>query len=157
MPQFGKTRTIQITPAVSNGVAYTAGDSVGGANVTSLNGSQTRRAVLKSLVVTDASNQKANLTILITKAALNTTPTDNGALAIAAADLPNIVAKINVATADYETIDSKAVAQIELSRTIEAEKVTVPDFRLWVYVLTTGTPTYGSTSALSLHFGLLAD
>lgn len=157
MPMFGKTRTLDVTPTVSNGVAYTAGDAVGGENVLSLNGSQTRRAVLKSLVVRDASNQKADLTVLITRAALATTPTDNGALALAAEDLASIVAKINIATADYETIDSKAVAQIELSRTIEAENVERPPFRLWVYVLTTGTPTYGSTSALKLHFGLLAD
>ena len=157
MPQFGKTRTLELTPTVSNGVAYTAGDNVGGESVLSLTGSQTRRAVLKSLVVKDLSNQKAALTVLITKAALATTPTDNGALALAAADLAKIVAKVNVATADYETIDSKAVAQVELSRTIEAENVERPPFRLWVYILTTGTPTYGSTSALSLHFGILAD
>lgn len=161
MPQFGKTREIIVTPTVSVSPAYTAGDSVGGENVIAALGSQTRRGVLKSLVVVDNGNQKANLTILIMRAAMVTAPVDNAAFAPTAADLLNTVAKINVATADYETINSKAVACIELSRSITGEAAATltqqTPARLWVYILTTGTPTYTAVDNLKLVLGFLAD
>lgn len=156
MPQFGKTRTVKFGPTVSLG-AYEAGESVGTGSELTFNGSQTRRAVMKSLLVADAGNQKAPLTIIFMNAQKATAPTDAAAFTWTAADLRNVVAVVNVASDDYETVDSKAFAMIELSRVLELENTMKDPFRFWVYVVTTGTPTYVATTDLQFFLGLLAD
>ena len=141
------------TPTVSSGVAYSSGDSVGG-KVTLAGGGllQGQMGLLNSLLLTDVSNQKAVLEILLFDSDPTAgTYTDNAALALST-DLTKIVARIPVAAADYVTIDSKAVAHLS-----NLQRFVMPasgQTSLFMAVLTTGTPTYTSVAALQFRFGI---
>lgn len=147
-----------ITPTITtSAAAYSSGDCVGGFlqiknSVTSNNGT----AILKSILIKDSANQKSPLTILL----FNSLPTgattiDNSAFAYGSSSFPLEIAKINVLSTDYETIDSKATADIDtLGKVLQSYL----GEDLYVIVITTGTPTYGSGSnILSITFGFLQD
>lgn len=109
--------------------------------------------ILESLVVTDASNQKAVLEVLV----FDTLPAggtyvDNGALALSVADLSHLLAWVHVAAADYLTVGSYAVANVAgLNRVVQVAATN--GTTLWALVFTTGTPTYAAASDLKLRFG----
>lgn len=147
-----------ITPTISTtGTTYASGDCVGGVfklpnSVTSNNGT----AILKSILIKDSTNQSVNLTILL----FNSLPTgmtaiDNSTFAYGALSFPLEIAKINVSTSDYETIDSKSTADIDtMSKVLQS----LNSEDLYGVIITTGTPTYGANStSLSITFGFLQD
>lgn len=150
--------TVSITPAITTSAgAYTANDVVGSALVLQ---SAVRVAggtcLLKSIVVKDNANQKADLTILIFNSdPSGATTTDNSAFAWGSTSFPNCIAKFNIAAADYETIDSKAIATIDTVSTALQGGSTV---NLWAVVITTGTPTYAANATtLYVTFSFLQD
>lgn len=152
-------KTASITPTITTtDVAYTSGDNVGGvlkldSAVTTMNGT----AILKSIVVKDSLNQKSDLTILLfnTDPTQLATATDNSAFAWGSS-FPFCIGSFNVAAADYDTIDSKAIATIDvMSSPLQNANGTI---NLWAVVITTGTPTYGANATtLYITFNLLQD
>lgn len=150
--------TAQITPSltVSTTPAYSSGDNVGGkltlSNIVRVSGGS---GVIQSLLVVDASNQKAAFDVLLFNAdPTNTTFTDNGALTINSADVAKIVRRISVAASDYVTVGGVAVAEIAVGG-----KPIVPASGTTMYaaVVTTSTPTYAATTALIVRLGVLQD
>src|SRR5581483_9146543 len=144
---------ISVTPTVSASSAYTAGDAVGGKQtLTSAARVSGGKPMLESLTIIDKGNQKAALTILFFDADPSAaTITDNSAFAWST-DIAKFVGKIDVVTGDYQTIDSKAVATIEnLGLILKANG----SANLYAAVLTTGTPTYASTSDLIFRYAFL--
>lgn len=155
----GQSQVLAWTPAVSNGVAYTAGDVVG--PLSALSGAFRYRDVgatltIQSLTVFDASNQKAALELLVFAAnPAESTFTDNAAPTLHANDLDKIVARLPIATSDYVTSDSKAVASLGgIGKVIASQTA---DDRLWIAIFTPGTPTYTATNALRLKLGCYQD
>lgn len=152
----GHTAQTEAAPVVSTTPAYSAGDCVGGlltiSNAVRVSGGT---AVLQSLFLRDTSNQKAALTLLIFNANPSaSTFTDNVALAIHANDIDKIIRCINIAAADYTTVDSKAFVDLSPGgRVLKAASGT----SLYAALLTSGTPTYAATTALLLRLGLLQD
>ncbi len=152
-------KTVCVTPTITtNSVQYSSGDCIGGlitvpAVMTANNGT----ALLKNILIKDASNQKAALTILLfNQSPTGMTTTNNSAFAYGSGTgFSSEIAKINVLTTDYETVDSKATADLDvMSKAIQANG----SMDLYLVVLTTGTPTYGDNStSLIITFSFLRD
>lgn len=149
--------TVEVTPTVTVSLtAYTAGDCVGGkltlANAVRVNGGT---GVLQSLLLLDRANQKPNLTLLIYNAdPTAATLTDNAALSNSTDDV-KVIAKVNVTSGDWETINSKAYASLSgLGLVLKAASGSAT---LYAALLTTSTPTFVATTDLQLRLGILAD
>jgi hypothetical protein len=150
------TAEVNGTPVVTASSAYSAGNCVGGkltlANAVRVAGGT---AALQSLLLIDAANQKAALELLL----FNADPTasilnDKAAAVIHANDIAKIVRRISIATADYVTIDSKAIVDLAIAgRVLKAASGT----SLYAALVTSGTPTYAATTDLTLRLGMLQD
>jgi hypothetical protein len=142
------------TPVVSTAPAYTAGDSVG-TKITLLNAvlAGGGEASLKSVTITDLSNQKPTLEILIFNSdPTGTTFTDNGALTLASADLAKVIARVTVAAGDWVTVGTRGVASLALDRVLVASGAT--NTTLYACLMATGTPTFTGTSDITLRLGI---
>lgn len=152
--RFGRCQVINVTPVIDT-VAYTSGDSVGGKITAGAIANAFGQGVLKDLVVVDKANQKQPLTFLFFDQDPSAgTYTNNGAVTLDPADALKVIAKVNVAAADYETVGGKAVAAVEVSKVVKG----TPDSNrtLYLLVVTTGTPTY-AVGDLLFRLGLLVD
>lgn len=150
----GYTALLKITPTVSNGTAYTAGDNVGG-KLTLSNAVRTPgTGVLESVNIVDKSGQSAALDVFIFDADPSAaTLTDNSAADLST-DSPKVIAHIAVADTDYVAVGSQSVATVRgLGLAVKPASGTT----LYAAVVTSGTPTYGSTSAVVISFGILQD
>ena len=150
------TAQVSFTPTITSGSAYSAGYTMGGIQtISNAMRVSSGKGTIASLLVTDASNQKSAIDILF----FDSTPsggtyTDRAALVLAAADLPKLVRKVSVAASDYVTYGSYAIADIgAICKAISANGGT----SLYALIVCQGTPTYTSTSALSLKVGLYRD
>jgi hypothetical protein len=144
---------VAVTPVVSSGVAYTAGDAVGGKQtLTGAARDSGGPVVLQSLSVLDLGNQKAALTILFFNADPSAaTITDNAAF-VWSTDHAKLIGKLAIAAADYETIASEAVAtRGGLGIVLQPSGSAV----LYAAVVAVGTPTYTSVSDLVFRYGFL--
>lgn len=159
--KYANTTIPSQTPTVSASSAYTSGDVVGSAmQFSRAFGGEGRTGVVKTVLVLDKGNQKAPLTLLFFNAQPGTVAADNAAFSFASADVDLCVGKVNVAAADYETVGGKAVAAVDVSAVLQGTIGTLGARDcgdLWVVAVTTGTPTYASTSDLTFRLGLLAD
>lgn len=154
----GALNVVSVTPTVT-ATAYnaTTKNSVGGkqtlANAVGTSGGI---AILQSVMVTDKANQKAPLTIILFDSDPSAgTYTDNGQVNLST-DISKVIRRINVTAGDYETIDNSgtdyAIAEIApISKLVKAASGT----SLYAVILTTGAPTYTSTSDLTVRFGFL--
>lgn len=148
-----------VTPFITTSAgAYTSGDCVGGLiTLSDACDGKYNTATLRSIHVKDSAGQAANLTILLfDKLPSGMTTTDSSAFAYGASDgFSSEIAKINVTSADYETIDSKSVACIDnIAKLCQANDSP----SLYAVIITTGTPTYGSgTDKLSIKFNFWKD
>lgn len=157
VPVVGAATTVTLTPTIST-TAYTAKDGIGGkqtlANAVRISGGV---SILQSVMVIDKANQKAALTILLFDAdPSGSTLTNDAEPNIAAADIGKIIRKIDIAAADYGTVDHAgtdfAVAEITaLSKVVKAASGT----SLYALITTSGTPDYGADGDLILRFSFL--
>lgn len=159
LPTLAGGYTGQISPAVTVSTSiYAAGDVVGGkltlANVVRATGGT---AVLQSLFLQDLSNQKPALEILIFNAdPAAGTYTDNGAFAVNTTDAAKLIRRIPVATTDWVTLGTMAIADISPGgKVLKAASGT--SLYALIIVGGTSTPTFATTSALTVRFGVLQD
>lgn len=145
------SQTIVVDPAIDT-TAYTSGDCVGGLNTLRLRDNPPE-AVLKSVRVIDTDNQKAPLTLLFFRALPAGAFTNNAANGLSAADALLLCGKANVAASDYETVNSHAVAEVEVSKLVTG--LNDGSRALYMLVVTTGTPTYTANGNLRILLGLL--
>lgn len=150
----GNTFTLAVTQ-VTNASAYEAGDAVGGKiTITDAMRVSGGTGFLQSIQIIDKGNQKAALELLIFDSdPTAATITDDTAFAYST-DLSKQIARISIGAADYATIDGKAsVSMGGLSRTLKASG----SANLYAALVTTGTPTYTSTSDIIVTFGIIQD
>jgi hypothetical protein len=136
---------------VTNTTPYSSGDCVGG--VIELDAGEPSSKdgdLLHMLTVIDKSNQKAALVlVLFDRNPVGATTADNGAFAWGT-EIDHVVGVVAVASADYVTLDSKAVATISSVGC----KFRGNGNSCYAVLVTSGTPTYAA-SALTLKFGLV--
>lgn len=137
--------TVSLTIYAPNDVVSTGGVAITGAmRISGGNG------ILQSILVKDAANQKPVIDILIFDSALAGTYTDNAAFTLDAADVSKLIRKISILSADYQTIGSKAYADVQLNRVVKASG----SANLYaLIVLQSGTPTFVAATDLQIDFG----
>ncbi len=110
----GKLAVISVTPVVSSGTAYAAGDAVGGllsfANAVRVAAGS---GVIRSLVLADKGKQSADLDLLLFDANPGgTTVTDNAGLTVADADLITCLGVIPIPAEAYVDLADNSVASV---------------------------------------------
>lgn len=139
---------IVITPTLAGSGAYSTGKQVGGLQtLVQPTFDQGRFAMLTGLTIIDNDNQKAALTIVLFNALPLVTSVDQGTFAITNADLAlKCIAQIPIVVGDYQSLASGAVATHTYTNLFV--KSQDPQGLLYAAVVTTGTPTYTTTSSL---------
>lgn len=150
----GNTFSLAVTQA-TNASAYEAGDAVGGKiTITSAMRTSGGTGILQSIHLVDKANQKAAMELLIFDSDPSAaTITDDTAFAYST-DISKQIARIPIAASDYTTINSIATVNLGgLSKVLKASGST----NLYAALVTTGTPTYASTTDIIITFGILQD
>lgn len=102
---------------------------------------------LLSVVVSDLATQNVAYRVVF----FSSVPTDiadNAANDFADADLPNILGVIDLATGDrYAFVDNSASVENNINMGLKSDEA---DGDIWVFVYTTGTPTYVTASDISV-------
>lgn len=150
---FGTVLKVSGSTLGATATTYASGDLIGGKlTLTPVSRSAKDVASLVSVTVHDLDAQEAALDILLFDTnPSNTTFTDDAALDVDDADLPNVVGIVNVAAADYVSLSDNSVAHVEnLSILLKpASGDTV-----YAAVVSGGTPTY-TANGLSVNFAFL--
>jgi hypothetical protein len=139
-----KTITITVTPTITAG-AYSANDNVGGLlKFKSADLTKELSAVIKGICIGDAAAQEASTDLVFFSSNPSaSTFTNNGAQAIADADLPKIIHVENVTA--YDSFSDNSVA------TVASIDTFIPHTdAIYVALVTRGTPTYVATSDLDI-------
>lgn len=132
-----------VTPTISAG-AYSAQDVVGGLLTFRIN-SSSRGGKIKSVVVFDKADVKTTLVAYIYRSA-PTAINDNAAFALSDEDLAKLVAVVTIDT--WQDLPSNAFSIEDAGDAPFVAPI------LYVYLVCTGTPTFGSTSALSVRLNI---
>lgn len=140
---------ISVTPTVTLN-AYTAGDVVGGLMTFTVSGSRPASGEIRKIVLVDDANQKEQYTLLIHDDTPSTIAND-AAYAPTVADLKLIIDEVVVATADWSSWNSNAVAIIG---SYEDGEMHIPfhteDGKLYMYLVATDTPDYAAATDLTI-------
>lgn len=157
---MGRNRIqVTVTPnAASFATPYSSGDVIGSLNtITNAVLQNKSSAILKSLLVLDAANQKSAIDVVFFHTAPeNSFGADNAAYALNDADLTKLIGRVSVAGADYissSTTNAEATLKLQdiLLQSARGDK------NIYCVVVSRGTPTYGSATDLVLKFGLDQD
>lgn len=152
--QRGYNWEISVTPTISTS-AYTANDQVGGLITLTLSGNGAQDVTLQSLNILDKNaGVLAPLEIIFFNQNPVATSVDNGAFSIPDSGLAYCMGVVSVAAADYKAFALNSVATV---RNIGLKMRSDADGKIYVHVRTTGTPTYTSTSDLTLTFDFYGD
>jgi hypothetical protein len=140
---------VSVTPAISNAAIYAANDQLGGiqtiAAATTDSKFQTR---LVNVTVIDKAKQSQPLTIFFFNANPTVASADNAALDITDAEMAaKYIGHVVVGTGDYAAISASSVACASCTLLLSAAASSV-----YAVAMTTGTPTYGSTSDLIFNY-----
>lgn len=158
--EYNDSREFDIALTITAG-AYSANDVVGGLitiPVATSSDAQHQikrgfpsgvRGIVRRLIVHDDDNERAAMKLHLFKSA-PATIADNAAFAPTFADLQKRIGQIDVATADYSTINSNAQA-IEDDLALD---FTTLDGNLYAYLVCNATPTYTATTDLSLSINV---
>jgi hypothetical protein len=152
----GRTGQPTATPTVTSASAYTAGNLVGGLmTFTNCFASGLTSGVLQSVVIKSKSVQTTTFKLYIfSQQPTNTVWTDKTAPNINALDLPFLIDIFLFAAPDSGLGTMTIYTQDGLGKSIAN---TANGQNLWGLLVTTGTPTFSSTSDVSVTLGILQD
>lgn len=142
------------TPTITAG-AYSAGDVVGG-RLSFVLQAGSGAFFVKSVRIVDDDNEKAASKLYLFNAA-PTSIADNAAFAPSVDDLKMLVAIVTIASADFSTINSNAVALVDERSGIDGGMFNVPGGTLYGYLVCDATPTYTATTDLSITINVLSE
>lgn len=133
------------TPTITSGSAYASGNAIGG--IMTFAGIVNRGySAVYSVTIVDKAGQSAAVDLILFSQSF--TPTaDKSAIAISAADALNVLANIKVLAADYSAIGTPSVAT---KSQLFFGAVGTLDNNLYGQLISRGTPTYTSTSDLTV-------
>lgn len=152
---LSKRLIVSVTPVVSNAVAYSAHDQVGGIQtIASAVRTGVGTCVLESLVIIDKGAQSAALNVFFFNASPTLVGADNTAFDLLDANMDGCIGVAVVAAGDYTTTASSSVATV---KDIQLQLAPASGTSLYAVAKTTGTPTYTSTSDLIFKYGFKQD
>lgn len=140
---------VAVTPTISNGVAYTANDQLGGVQtITSATTATKFQTRLVNVSIIDKAKQSAAITIFFFNASPTVASSDNAALDITDAEMASkYIGHVEIGSGDYASIAASSVACKECYLMLASASANV-----YAVAMTTGTPTYGSTSDLIFNY-----
>lgn len=143
-----QTYVAKLTPTVTvtSGAAYTAGNSVGGKLTLAACKTSESPGLIQSVVLTfKATQTDAYRVVFFDADPTGTTITDKTAFSVASADLPKV---IGVALCDeiFQTGSTSVIQAIDLALPFTVASGS----NIYAAIYTTGTPTFSSTSDVSL-------
>ncbi len=140
---------VDVTPTITT-VIYVANDMVGGEMAFAI---KSQSGVVQSLVVTDLDEEDAALELHLFRKSVTPAADHDAAAFTDAEGKASAIGVIVIPAADYIDAGGYSIATIEnLGINYENDSGT-----LYGYVVTRGTPTYGSTSDLTFKLGVLPD
>ena len=155
LPTTGLSASATATPTISIS-AYTAGMEVGGImSFTLLRTNSGTGQLMSNMVIENGSNKSPLTILLFSQNPSNGTYADHTPFALNATDAQYLIRAIPVAQTDYisaggfSVVDNTAIGKV--IRNTNAGKT------IYAIVVTTSTPTYNTTSALSFTFGIIQD
>ena len=135
-----------VTPVVATGGAYSAGDNIGGKLTFQGGGkaAQYKIASIRGIYIIDVIAQDAAIDVVIfDEDPAATTFTDQAPLNIATVDIPKI---IHIENLDfYDALGSSSIVG-----RVSIDVSVAPSDRLYVALISRGTPTYTSVSDLTV-------
>lgn len=157
-------RVLTPTSLVVDTSIYAAADSVGGLlSFSHASNLRTASGTIRGLVIGDAVKQAAVLSLLLFSSnPTGSTFTDNAAIAIAVADLPKIIGKINIVAANYTAFSVTGVGNLDdLYIKYQVNGGATPDADTAILYgalyLVSGTPTWTGAGNLSLQLKVEMD
>lgn len=154
-PSMANIRMITVTPTVSNGVAYTANDCVGGLiTVTDFWNYSGQTALLNNFTIVDTSAQTAVYQIFCHQNAA-TVAADNAAWSVSDADgaLISGFCITTTASPNFFVLGGQSYFATTYQThllPLAVRTATANDRNLYLSIRTTGTPTFGSTDSLTI-------
>ena len=149
----GVDKLVNATPTISTS-AYASGDLVGTKMEFMIASglSAENSAYLSQVVLLDKAAQGSPLDLIVFSSdPVNTTFTDNAALAIDDADLDKVAAVVSII--DYVSFVDNAVADVHVGRVLQADE----DGKVYACLVARAAPIYGSTSDLTVRLGVSAN
>ena len=143
-PNSDRPSKSTVTPTITAG-AYSAGDVVGGLLTFTLANTRGADGIVRSVRIADGDNEKAACKLWLF-AEQPITIADNAAFAPTDNDISKCVGVIAFAAADYTTASANAFAA-KHERGID---FTDTNGTLWGYLVADATPTYGTTTDLTI-------
>lgn len=150
---FDKVKKSEPTVTVAT-TAYTIGDVVGGLLTFALQ-SPSGCGVLGQFRITDAANQKEPYTLHLFDD-VPTTIADDAPAALTIADLKKCIARVDIAAADYTTVNSLAIAIVDVVEE-NAAVLYAADGKgnLYGYLVAGDTPDYTAATDLAVRLTVL--
>jgi DNA-binding phage protein len=153
------TESILVRTSVTTSIspAYSSGDQIG--SVITLNEVVRgfyKTSVLLSAVVVDKDKQASALDVFIFSESPTVTSVDNGAFSVSDSEASSkLLGVISIAATDYKDTALNSIAAVGnlgmlVSPTLESRS-------LYAVVVSRGTPTFASTSSLTLTLGFMKD
>lgn len=154
MSSINKSKFYDVTPVITAG-AYSANDVVGGLlTLTGIVEQAYRTGIIQTAILVDAAKQEAETDLFLFDSEPSSIA-DNAAEAFTDADMNKCVGVITLST--YTTNANNSIAQNNNIGNLVQALNSGTDRTLYGYLVTRGTPTYGSTSDLKLRIGILLD
>ena len=137
------------TPVITSGSAYASGQSIGGLRELARAQVGPLHLIAQSLIIADASAQNLPIDVFLfyDQPSGGSTITDKSAISLAAADKLLCIGVVSVV--DWKAEGIGQALNLALPVEIDNGK------SLWSAMVARGTPTFGSTSALTLQLDLL--
>jgi hypothetical protein len=144
----------EVTADPKDAAAYTANDVVGGLLSFSIaDGVKINGGVINSVYLVDDDNEGAALKLYLFSAA-PTTIADDAAFAPTAADLKKMFAVVDIASGDYEEINSmKVVYKADVNQIIRVDNKQ----QVYGYLVCGATPTYAANKTIFIRLSILSE
>lgn len=148
-----KVVRLQVTPTVSTSPAYTAVDAIGGL-MTFSNAARASGAsvVVDAVQLVDKGQQLKDVDLFLFDRSI-IAPTDNAVFDPTDTELGYVVGVVNIAPADYKSLNDNAVAH----RGALGIAAVLNGTDLFGVLVARGTPTYASTSDIVVTLTVLQD
>lgn len=142
------------TPTITASSAYASGNCIG-STITLSKMADFGFSTILSVTILDKKDQKSAIDVWMFNQPLATPQTDKTAVAITAADLQNCIGHISFLAADYSDGGSTAAVATKFNLWLAAAGGV--DNNIYAQLVSRGTPTYGSTSDITLRLTAQVD
>lgn len=152
-------KTIRVTPVISSGVAYAAGDQIGTLMefVGAFDGSS-GSCTIEDITVVDGSSQNAQMDLFFFGENPTNAVADNAAASISDADMKAMcLGSVNIPAANYAATALNTIATV---RGVNLQVQQINKYKaksVWVLAVSRGTPTYTSVSDLTFGIAISQD